>query len=187
MSESGTTIGQQLDDLGLTAALPAGHRVVEATVSLVTEQDGCGEIHRPISLPREEPGSTPVPHPAERRIVTVVADGQQISDEQRERVAAWLTANGIDPRRVAPGGITIECKVHGDRVGRQIIGFTEYYVNPDGHREMNWKTRNGALTYERWVEQTVPIEPDPTWKGWDARHAEIDAMKAAQQDGAADE
>lgn len=177
MSESGASIGQQLDDLGLTTALPAGHQVVEAIVSVVTEQDGCGEIHRPISLPREEPGSTPVPHPVERRIVTVVAADQQISDEQRKRVVAWLTANGIDPRRVAPDGITIEYKVHGDRVGRQIIGFTEYYENPDGNREMNWRTRDGALTYARWVEQVVPIEPDPTWKGWAAQRAEAAAAK----------
>lgn len=188
MSETSATIGQQLDDLGLSVSLPVGRRVVEATVSLVTDEDGeAAEIHEPISLPRQEPGSIPVPHPVERRIVTVVAAGQQTSEDQRKRVASWLKDNGVDPRRVSSGAITIESSMHGDRVGRQLIGFTEYYENPDGHREMNWKTRNEALTYERWVELKVPLEPDPTWKGWAERHAEIAEMKSSMQSGTTDE
>lgn len=185
MTETNATIGQQLDDMGLSGDLAPGHRVVEATVTLVTNQDGYGEeIHRPIRLPRQEPGSTPVPHPVQRRITTVVADGQELSEEQRRRVVAWLKANGIDPGRVTRGAITIESNMHGDQVGRQVIGFSEYYENPDGQREMNWKTRDAALTYERWVEQTVPLEPDPTWKGWDAHRADMEAMKASAECGA---
>lgn len=190
MSQPIGTIGQQLDDLGLNDGLPDGHRVVEATVHLVTGQEGCAaeEIHGPISLPRKEPGSTPVPHPVEGRIVTVVADGQEISEEQRKRVIGWLKANGIDPGRVVRRrAITIESNMHGDQVGRQIIGFAEYYENPDGQREMNWKTRDAALTYERWVEQKVPLEPDPAWKGWDSHRAEMAAMRAAAASGTADE
>lgn len=180
MSETPATIGQQLDALGLAVDLAPGERVLEATVTLVTGGDGAAEQHRPIRLPRQEPGSVPVPDPVERRIVTVVAEGQQISQEQRQRVVAWLTANGIDPHLVATGAaITIECRMHGDQVGRQIIGYTEYYKNASGQREMNWKTRDGALTLERWVEQKVPLDPDPAWKGWPARHAEIAAMKGA--------
>lgn len=182
------TIGAQLDDLGLSADIPPGDRVLEATVTLLTGQDGqYAEQHEPITLPRTEPGAIPVPHPVERRIVTVVAATQRISAEQRARVVAWLKANGIDPRRVTGGPITVECNMHGDRPGRQVIGFTEYYEDAEGHREMNWKTLDGALTYQRWVEQRVPIEPDPTWNGWEAKHAEIDAMKAAQQSKAANE
>lgn len=179
------TIGAQLDALGLSADLPPGDRVVEATVSLVTGREGYGlEHHQPIHLPPKTPGAIPVPHPVERRIVTVVTEGQELSAEQRARVVAWMAANGIDPRRVVLGTITVECNMHGDRPGRQIIGFTEYYEDAKGHREMNWKTLDGALTYQRWVEQKVPIEPDPTWNGWAAKHAEMDAMKAAQQNGA---
>lgn len=181
------TIGEQLDDLGLSADLPPGERVVEATVTLVTGREGYGvEHHRPIHLPPQTPGVIPVPHPVEWRIITVVSEGQQISKEQRARIVAWLRANGIDPRRVALGAITIECKMRGERPGRQIIGFTEYYEDADGHREMNCKTLDGPLTYQRWVEQKVPIEPDPAWNGWGAKHAELDAMKAAPQDGTGD-
>lgn len=178
------TIGAQLDDLGLSLEIPSGERVLEASVTLVTGQDGyAAEHHHPITLPRQTPGAIPVPHPVERRIITVLSEGQEVSEEQRARIVAWLTANGINPSRVACGTITIECTVRGDRPGRQVIGFTEYYENPDGHREIDQRTLDGALTYQRWVEQTVPIEPDPTWIGWDAKHAELDAMKAARQNG----
>lgn len=176
------TIGEQLDALGLSVDIPLGERVLEATVTLVTGGDeGAAEQHQPISLPRSEPGTVPVPHPVELRIITVVAEGQEVSEEQRARIVAWLGANGIDPGRVARGAITIRCHMHGDRPGRQVIEFTEYYESPDGYREMNWKTRDGALTYRRWVEQKAPIEPDPLWIGWAAKHAEIDAMKAERQ------
>jgi hypothetical protein len=157
------TIGAQLDDLGLTVDLEDGDQILEATVTLVTGNGHLSEQHRPVKLPAEPPGSVPVPNPVERRIVTVVADGQKISDEQRKRVVAWLQANGVDPQRVT-GAITIECKMRGEQVGRQIIGFTEYYQNPDGKREMNWKTRVEALTFQRWVVQKVPLEPDPMLK-----------------------
>jgi hypothetical protein len=185
VTDTPATIGQQLDALGLAVDLAPGERVLEATVTLVTGGDGAAEQHRPMRLPRQEPGSTPVPNPVERRIVTVVAEGQQISEEQRRRVVAWLTANGIDPHLVATGAaITIECRMHGDQVGRQIIGYTEYYKNANGQREINWKTRDGALTFERWVVQEVPLEPDPTWQGWPAWHAEVSARKAAREGGA---
>jgi len=112
-----------------------------------------------------------VPYPVERRIVTVVAEGQQLSQEQRERVSRWLQANGVDHRRVALAPITIESKVYGDTAGRQVIGFREYYETPDGRRVINERTLDGALTYERWVEQKAPLEPDPAWEGWDAWNA----------------
>jgi hypothetical protein len=179
------TIGTQLDDLGLCAEIAQGVRVLEATVTLVTcRDDEAAERHDPITLPVPEPGGVPVPHPVERRITTVLSAGQKVSEEQRARVAAWLKANGIDPRRVSRDAITIECNMRGERPGRQVIEFTEYYQDTEGHREMNWKTRDGALTYRRWVEQKVPLDPDPTWTGWEAKHAELDAMRAAQQNGA---
>lgn len=181
------TVGTQLDDLGLAIELEEGDRVIEATVTLVTGNGNVSEQHRPVKLPADPPGSIPVPHPVERRIVTVVAEGQNVSEEQRSRICVWLEANGIDPRRVAQGAITIECTMRGDQVGRQIIGFCEYYESADGHRELDWKTRQGALTYERWVVQEVPLDPDPAWKGWPARHAEIAAMKASRESGATDE
>lgn len=115
-----------------------------------------------------------VPHPIELRVVTVVDEGQEISEEQRKRVADWLDANGVDHRRVV-GPVSIETKMRGDEVGRQVIGFREYYEDADGHRTINEKTLKEALTYERWVEQKVPLGPDPEWEGWDAWRAENQA------------
>lgn len=188
MNADKVTLGQQLDAMGLTLDVPEGHRVREATVHLVTGQDGHGhEIHPPVKLPSQEPGSVPVPHPVERRIVTIVSEGQQISDEQRERVKTWLRANGIDPNKVAFGDITVEYKMHGDEPGRQVIGFTEFYESPDGHREINARTLDGALTFQRWVVQQVPIEPDPTWQGWPKWHEETAAKKSERERQASDD
>jgi hypothetical protein len=164
------SIGTQLDDLGLTADLEEGDRVLEATVTLVTGNDSGSWHHRPIKVP-SAPGGIPVPQPLERRVVTVVAEGQQISSEQRQRIVTWLKANGIDPHRVADGAITIEYRMRGDRAGHGVIGFREYYESPEGHRTVNELTLDGALTYERWVRETTPLEPDPTWEGWEAMTA----------------
>lgn len=174
------TIGEQLDALGMDCDLEPGHRVLEATVTLVTGDGERGRWHRePIILPKREPGATPVPHPVECRIITVVEDHQEISEEQRARVATWLEANGIDPSRVALGRITVESKLYAGKPGWQIIGFTEYYETPDGHRVVDQRNRKGALTYQRWVEQSVPLEPDPAWEGWDARRAQTPPARPA--------
>ncbi|MFD7615766.1 hypothetical protein [Streptomyces sp. NPDC059802] len=133
------------------------------------------------TIESSEPGAMPVPNPVERRIVTVLRGGQDISEEQRLRVARWLEANGIDPKRVAREQITIESQVRGDRESGHLIGFTEYYVNADGHKVINEKTHDGAVTYERWVRQTVPLEPDPAWGGW----SEWELKAAKNREGAA--
>ncbi|MYW43055.1 hypothetical protein [Streptomyces sp. SID161] len=124
-----------------------------------------------------QPKRNLVPHPVERRIVEVMQEGQELSEEQRMRIAAWLEANGVEPRRVAQKTITVECKVSGNRESRHVIGFHEYYETPDGHRTINERTLEGALTFQRWVAQTVPLEPDPEWEGWDERQARLDKMK----------
>lgn len=173
-------IGAQLDELGLTAELEEGHRIVEAKVELTTEPGPHSEWGYLSAVVAQAPRrDTPVPHPVERRIVTVIGEGQEISEEQRERVGRWLTANGIDPKRVTRQGIRIESNVRGDRDGSHIIGFTEYYETADGHRIANEKTKNEALTYERWVRQTVELEPDPTWEGWPSWQARVDTERAA--------
>jgi hypothetical protein len=127
--------------------------------------------------------SPPVPHPAELRTVTVVSEGQEVSEEQRKRVADWLEANGVDHRRVCLGPITIESKLYGDQVGREIIGFREFYETANGQRVINERTLKEALTYERWVEQKVPLEPDPAWNGWEAWRAEASSRGTDEHPG----
>ncbi|NUP69312.1 MAG: hypothetical protein HOW71_44905 [Nonomuraea sp.] len=174
------TIGEQLDHLGLTVDLEDGERVLEATVTLVTG-DGNGLMqHRPIKLPATRPGSIHVPHPVERRIVTVVAEDQEISDEQRRRVCTWLTANGIDPAVVAGSEITLECKMFGARKGRQFIGFHQYHLE-DG-KKVHAAIINDAVKFHRYVEQTVELGPDPAWEGWETYDARI-AERTRTSDG----
>lgn len=157
-------IGSQLDGLGLTVAAGTGSRVVEAVVTLTTEisEDGGLWHHPPQHLP-VEPGSIPVPHPVEDRVVTVVRSHQSLSPEQLERIRTWLKANDIDPDLVSKEGpVTVECRVRDGREGRHLIGFTEYYVDSSGHRVVNEKLRiPTVLTLQRWVKQVVPIAPEP--------------------------
>jgi len=161
------TIGSQLDDLGLTLDLEEGDRVLEATVSLVTGNDAanCAVEHRPIDLPVKKPGSVPVPHPVERRIITVVAENQELSAEQLDRTRTWLAANGIDPALVTRGAITLEGTMCEGRPGCQYIGFQQYYLE-DGNKVHSPDT-NSAVKFHRYVEQSVELEPDPAWEGWE--------------------
>lgn len=115
----------------------------------------------------------PAPFPVETRIVTVVKDGDALSPEQRERLCKWLRANGIDPARVAHFPITVESRIRGAEDTNHVIGFTEYYLDEEGHKVINMKTLDGVMTYQRWVQQQVPIEPDPQWEGWDAYYESI--------------
>lgn len=107
-----------------------------------------------------------VPHPVERRIVTVTSEGREISSEQRERVVAWLKANGIEPADVVPGDIRVETSVYGDRE-RSFIAFTQYVNDANGTRIFDWREK-GALTVERLVEQDAELPADPAWEGWEA-------------------
>ncbi|MEV6146429.1 hypothetical protein [Streptomyces sp. NPDC051992] len=173
-------IGAQLDALGLTADIEDGYRITEATVHLTAEGEGGSTWHSVARVSRQAPESLPVPSPVEVRVVTVVREGQEVTGEQRARVNRWLEANGIDPKRVALRDITVESKVRGGREGRHLIGFTEFYQDETGYKVLDEKKRiPEAVTYQRWVRQTVPLEPDPTWVGWpEARRQE----KQAQQE-----
>ena len=102
-----------------------------------------------------------VPREMETRIVTVIEDDQDISGEQRERVRAWLQANGVDPKLVnSAKAITIEYTEgpFGRTPGR--IWFTQYYVNAEGSKEHALHT-NEAVQFRRCVHQRVELEPDP--------------------------
>lgn len=101
-----------------------------------------------------------VPCPRETRIVTVVEDDQAISDEQRERICAWLRANDVDPKTVSRKAITIEYAEgpFGRSPGR--IWFTQYYVNAEGSKEHAIHT-NEFVQFRRCVQQAVELEPDP--------------------------
>lgn len=112
-----------------------------------------------------------VPSPVAKKIITVVEDGQDITSEQRERVAAWLIANGVDPSVVVRGRITLEYKLFGERKGRQFIGFRQYYL--ENGSKVHAQATNDVVTFHRYVEQHVELEPDPAWKGWEAYDSDV--------------
>lgn len=108
----------------------------------------------------EEPGATAVPHPNELRIVIVLAQGQQMDEEQRERVCAWFRSNQIDPKVVSiMEPVTIEYRFH-PRASSALIRFHQHYVNDEGHRESHPITHE-AVRFERVVPMRVPLPPQP--------------------------
>jgi hypothetical protein len=106
----------------------------------------------------------PVPNPVER-FVTVVTTGEDpISEEQRLRLCTWLSSNGIDPKNVVTTRpITIEGRLYDGTKRRQVICFSEYHVNESGHRYVDPRTTNEAMTFERAVRQRAELVPDPAF------------------------
>ncbi|MGW1814142.1 hypothetical protein ACWCQM_11350 [Streptomyces sp. NPDC002125] len=152
-------IGEQLDNLGLVIDMEDGGRVAEAVVTVVTHWGKDGLMHhQPVRVP---PQLKPVPYPVQRRVITVVEAGQLLSEGQKQRVRAWLEANGIDPNFVSTGGsITVHSRAVNGNEGGDRIRYTEFCRGEDGQRFTD-PGADGALTVERWVLQAVPLGEDP--------------------------
>ncbi|MEU5360286.1 hypothetical protein ACFY9R_28835 [Streptomyces albidoflavus] len=105
----------------------------------------------------------PVPNGPEWRIVQVVSDdtANTINAEQRQRLVHWLSANGLDPKQVALKAITVETEWRGDTPCRSLIHFWQHHTDPSGAKLINERTR-GPLLFERWVQQQVPLAPEPS-------------------------
>lgn len=153
-------IGSQLDALGLVIDMEEGDRVAEAVVTVTTDlRDGGLMHHVPVHVPTPKP--RPVPYPVHQQIVTVVEARQVLTEGQKQRVWAWLKANGIDPKFVSTeGAITLHSRT---RDGKGIgcgIRYTEFCRDKNGEKFMDPGTR-GCLTIERRVRQIVPLDDDP--------------------------
>ncbi|MFE1767190.1 hypothetical protein ACFW81_23605 [Streptomyces angustmyceticus] len=112
--------------------------------------------------------TSPVPHLAETRTVKVLEEGQSLSDEQRARIKAWLTANSIEPRLVsADQPVLVEYKTTADRSKQSAghIHFTQYYVDEEGQKNADCSWKGGALSFPRCVRQKVELEPEPDGDG----------------------
>ncbi|MFD3336051.1 hypothetical protein ACFWV1_25905 [Streptomyces sp. NPDC058700] len=107
-------------------------------------------------------GPTVVPYPIDRFVTTVISGDDEISEEQRLRVCAWLKANGIDPNEVcASEPITIEGRIYQDKKRHQVICFSEYHLDETGHRYADPRKLDTAMLIQRAVRQKVALEPDP--------------------------
>lgn len=108
----------------------------------------------------------PVPNGPEWRIIQVVSDdtAHTINAEQRQRLVNWLSANGLDPKQVALKAISVETEWRGGEPGRSLIRFWQHYTDPSGAKLINERTR-GPLLVERWVQQQVPLAPEPSPDG----------------------
>lgn len=163
-------IGSELDALGLEVEVPDGMAVVRASVrTWVGKPDGdsCFEVSSTKVSHGVLEENWHVPHPVVTCSIQVVQKDAPVTPEQRERVARWLSANGIDPRLVERSDIRLEWKDRGGRIGNPIICFTQFYIDETGSKTLDYRTRE-VLRFERAVPQTVELEPDPAWGGWDA-------------------
>ncbi|MFF2864508.1 hypothetical protein ACFVSX_32090 [Streptomyces rubiginosohelvolus] len=152
-------IGAQLDELGLVVDMEEGDRVAEAVIT-VTTRLGSGALmdHQPVCVP---PQFKPVPDPVQRRVVTVMEANQLLSEGQKQRVRAWLEANGIDPKWVsAAGPITVHSRAVNGNEGGYRIKYTEFCRGEDGQRFADPGV-NAAVTVERCVLQAVPLDEGP--------------------------
>ena len=79
---------------------------------------------------------------------------------RREAICAWLTANGINPNSVPQDSdltITIQNNV-------RVIAYEMFHLDPDGHRQLDERGQNVAVT-----RHTAPllIEPPEWWEPYE--------------------
>ncbi|WP_131589739.1 hypothetical protein [Streptomyces seoulensis] len=163
-------IGSELDALGLEVEVPDGMSVVRASVETwVGAADGSSgfEVSSTRVSHKMLEEDWHVPHPVVNCSMRVTQKGVPLTAEQRDRVAKWLRANGVDPRLVERGDIRLEWRDRGGHIGNQIICFTQFYVDEAGNRAFDERTCE-AVRFERAVPQIVELEPDPAWEGWDS-------------------
>lgn len=175
-------IGADLDALGAQVDVPDDYTITAAdltvTVSPEGNSDQGAEWEEKVSVPVRPAGQTPVPNPVVQHVVLIAEEGQHLSSEQRERIVRWLRANGVDPSSVAKERITLEYKMYGPNQGRQFIGFTQFHLE-NGQKVPALKT-NSVVTFHRYVEQTVELEPDPSWEGWEKREQSLARQREAR-------
>ena len=115
-----------------------------------------------------------------------VHPGHGLPDGPRlRRIRQWLTANGIDPGRVAVNRpVYVLALPNGTIQGGlpwliDVIVFHEYYQNSEGHRERNFITGD-AVMVQRTVPLQIPFPAEHTTADEGAVRGEAD-QQAAQE------
>ncbi|MFI8792561.1 hypothetical protein [Streptomyces sp. NPDC055105] len=104
----------------------------------------------------------------------------------RDLIAAWLTANGIDPADVHAEApirvITVPYTPSSDDGSwyLKVIVFTQLYVNADGAKEVNFLTHE-PVAFQRTVPVRTPFPADPTADGEAHGQADRQAAQEAAQ------
>ena len=106
---------------------------------------------------------------------------------RRQLIAAWLTANDIDPGLVSASHpvsvLTVPFRTEqtagdGEPWMIQVIVLHQYYARADGVKEQNLITRK-PVTFQRTVPLKVPFPADPT-ADEGARHGEAEGQAAQE-------
>lgn len=104
---------------------------------------------------------------------------------RRQLIAAWLTANDVDPDLVSAAHpvtvLTVPFRPahtadQGEPWQVQVIVLHQYYANPDGVKEQNLITRK-PVTFQRTVPLKVPFPADTTDEGTTRGEAEGQAAQ----------
>jgi len=134
------------------------------------------------------PAQNPAP------IAYAVHPGGDIPTGQHQQtLAAWLTANGINPNLVAAANpitvLPIPYEAQGDDGPWmvQVIVFSQFYMREDGTKEHNLITRQ-PVTFQRTVLLRVPFPTGPTADGEDhGRTGRQAAQEAPSEEDRAEE
>jgi hypothetical protein len=121
-------------------------------------------------------------------IAYTVHDGHsRLPNWRRQLIAAWLTANDIEPGDVsadhAISVLTVPFRPEETAGGGpwqvQVIVLHQYYTRPDGTKEQNLITRK-AVTFQRTVPLKTPFPADPTTADEGTRHGEAEGQAAQE-------
>ena len=116
-----------------------------------------------------------------------VHDGHGMPPNWRlELIAAWLTANDIDPKNVTPHHpisiLTVPFRPEETADGGpwmlQVIVLHQYYVNANGSMEQDLIARK-PVTFQRTVPLKVAFPPESTTVNEGPRHGEEQEVRPA--------
>ncbi|WP_193483277.1 hypothetical protein, partial [Streptomyces violaceus] len=106
---------------------------------------------------------------------------------RRQLIAAWLTANDVNPDNVsADHAITVltvpfrpEETADGGPWMLQVIVLHQYHVNANGSKEQNLITRK-PVTFQRTVPLKVAFPPEPATVDEGSRHGQAESEAAEE-------
>lgn len=110
------------------------------------------------------PSSECVPRHYDCFTTTVVAENQEISEEQRIRVSDWLQANGVDTKDVT-FPITIQGRIYNGQKHHQVIVFNAYHRDETGARYADPRDNSTAMKITLAVRMRVDLALDPQISG----------------------
>jgi len=120
-------------------------------------------------------------------IAQAVHSGGVPAGPKQQTLAAWLTANGINPNLVAAADPILVLPIPYEATDDdgpwmvQVIVFSQFYMRDDGTKEHNLLTRQ-PVTFQRTVPLRAPFPTETTTDGEDHGQTDRQAAQEAPQE-----